>query len=76
MMENIRNLRINKRGTSLAVQWLGPHLPMQGVQVQYLVRELRFHMPCSRNIYIYIKFYTLNRVEEDIYIYIYIYIYI
>ena len=22
-MENIRNLRINKRGTSLAVQWLG-----------------------------------------------------
>ena len=29
--------------TSLAVQWLRLRLPMQGVQVQSLVRELRSH---------------------------------
>ena len=27
------------------VQWLRPCLPMQGVWVQFLVRELRPHMP-------------------------------
>ena len=27
------------------VQWLRLHLPMQGVWVQSLVRELRHHMP-------------------------------
>ena len=32
-------------GTFLVVQWLRPHLPMQGVRVQFLVRELRSHMP-------------------------------
>ena len=32
-------------GTSLAIQWLRLHLSMQGVQVQSLVRELRYHMP-------------------------------
>ena len=32
-------------GTSLAVQRLRLHLPMQGVRVQSLVRELRSHMP-------------------------------
>ena len=32
-------------GTSLAVQELRLCLPMQGVWVQSLVRELRFHMP-------------------------------
>ena len=32
-------------GTSLAVQWLGLRLPMQGVRVRSLVGELRFHMP-------------------------------
>ena len=31
-------------GTFLAVQWLRLHLPMQGVQVWSLVRELRPHM--------------------------------
>ena len=30
--------------TSLVVQWLRLHLPMQGVRVQYLVRKLRSHM--------------------------------
>ena len=32
-------------GTSLVVQWLRPHLPMQGMKVQSLVGELRSHMP-------------------------------
>jgi len=27
------------------VQWLRLHLPMKGIQVQYLVGELRFHKP-------------------------------
>jgi len=27
-------------GTSLVVQWLGLHLPVQGMKVQFLVREL------------------------------------
>ena len=31
-------------GTSLVVQWLRIHLPMQGKQVQSLVRELGSHM--------------------------------
>ena len=31
-------------GTSLAVQWLRFQLPMQGVQVQSLVKKLRSHM--------------------------------
>ena len=34
-------------GASLVVQWLRLHLPLQGVQVQSLVRELRSHMPCE-----------------------------
>ena len=32
-------------GTSLLVQWLRIHLPMKGTWVQYLVGELRSHMP-------------------------------
>ena len=32
-------------GTSLAVQWLGLCLPVQGVWVRFLVRGLRPHMP-------------------------------
>ena len=32
-------------GTSLLVQQLRLHLPMQGVKVQFLVRELRFQLP-------------------------------
>ena len=44
------------RGTSLAVQWLGICLPMQGVQVWCLVMELRSQKPpcasskCSKRI--------------------------
>ena len=29
----------------LVVQWLRVHLPMQGVQVQSLLGELKSHMP-------------------------------
>ena len=36
------------KGTSLEVQWLRPHLPMQGVQVRSLVGERRSHMPCGQ----------------------------
>ena len=35
-------------GTSLAVQRLRLHLPVQGVQVRSLVRELRSHMPLGQ----------------------------
>ena len=35
-------------GASLVVQWLKLCLPMQGVQVQSLVRELRCHMPLGQ----------------------------
>ena len=33
------------QGTSLVVQPLRLHTSRQGVRVQFLVRELRFHMP-------------------------------
>ena len=33
------------RGTSLVVQWLRIHLPMQGTQFAFLVGEVRSHMP-------------------------------
>ena len=32
-------------GTSLVVQWLRIHLPMQGTWVRSLIGELRSHMP-------------------------------
>ena len=35
----------NTDGTSLVVQWLRIHLPIQGTQVRSLVQELRSHMP-------------------------------
>ena len=35
-------------GTSLVDQWLRLHLPMQGVQVQFLAREIRSHMACGQ----------------------------
>ena len=36
------HLKAYVRGTSLAVQWLRLHLPVQGVRVRSLVRERRF----------------------------------
>ena len=38
------------RGTSVAVQWLRRHLPMRRLWVQALVKELRSHMPLSKEI--------------------------
>ena len=40
--------KIYHLGVSRAVQWLGLHLPMQRVQVQSLVRKLRFYMPLGQ----------------------------
>ena len=36
------------RGTSRVVPWLRVCLPIQGIQVWSLVREIRSHMPCSQ----------------------------
>ena len=41
---------MGKGGTSLVIQWLILHLPMQGVQVLSLVRELRSYMIGSQKI--------------------------
>ena len=41
---NLIKIKI-RTGTSLVVQWLRIHLPMQGTQVWSLVWELRSHMP-------------------------------
>ena len=35
-------------GTSLVIQWLRLHLPMQGVQIWSLVRALRSHVTCCQ----------------------------
>ena len=40
----ILQINYNHAGTSLAVQWLRIHLPMQGTWVRSLVGELRSHM--------------------------------
>ena len=45
---NLNVLKNEQCGTSLAVQWLRLRLPMQGVWVRSLVRELRSHMPCGQ----------------------------
>ena len=42
-----RAIKIGQIGTSL-VQWLRLCLPMQGVQVQSLVGELRSHVPLDQ----------------------------
>ena len=43
--------RLRKEGTSLAVQWLRLHFPMQGAQAWSLIRELRSHIAegCGQN---------------------------
>ena len=46
--EIYRHLKKCSLGTSLVVQWLRLHLPVQGVWVRSLVRELRSHMPCGQ----------------------------
>ena len=39
---------MGKEGTSLAVQWLRIRLPMQGLRVRSLVRELKSHIPWGK----------------------------
>jgi len=41
--------RKQQAGTSLVVQWLRFHFPVQGMQVRSLVKELGSHMPRSQN---------------------------
>ena len=48
LSHNFVGIRLNSLGTSLLVHWLRFCLPLKGVQVQPLVRELRSHMPCSQ----------------------------
>ena len=58
-------------GTSLLIQWLRLCLPMHRVWVQFLIGELRFHMPCGQKIYIYIQNwseYTHTHTHTHVYI--------
>ena len=41
------NINKTEIGTSLMVQWLRLHLPVQGVWARSLVKDLRFHMLCG-----------------------------
>ena len=52
------------KGTSLVVQLLGLHLPMQGVRVWFLVGELRPHMPHGQKNKIKQKQYG-NKFNKD-----------
>ena len=45
LMANFFSLLKITLGTSLVLQWLKICLPMQGMRVESLVRELRSHMP-------------------------------
>ena len=40
----MRGVKFTRLGTSLAVQWLGLWLPLQGAQVRSLAAEVRSHM--------------------------------
>ena len=46
--QKLKILIYKRLGTSLAVQWLRLHLPMQGMWVQPLLGEIRSHMPRSQ----------------------------
>ena len=51
-------------GTSQTDQWASLHLPVQGLWVQSLVRELRSHMPCGqRNQNIKQQQYSNNSIK-------------
>ena len=39
-----------RHGTFPVVPWLRLHLPMQEIQVQFLVGELRVHMPHGQKV--------------------------
>ena len=48
MPQTTQPLKTPSQGTPVVVQWLRLHLPMQGVWVQSLVRELRSRLPCGQ----------------------------
>ena len=52
-------------GASLSIQWLRPHLPMQEVGVQSLVRKLRSHMPQHQKTKTKQKQYC-NKFDKDL----------
>ena len=45
----LEDVELQRRGTSLGVQWFRFCLPAQGVWVWYLARDLRSHMSCGKN---------------------------
>ena len=55
----------NRQGTSLVVQWLRLHLPMQGVRDHSLVRELRSHMPHRQKAKKYKQKQYCNKFNRD-----------
>ena len=57
MCSSVEN--IDLVGTSLVVQWLRVHLPMQGMWVQFLVWELR-----SRMLWVEPKILKINKYGE------------
>ena len=61
-------LKTPSQGTPVVVQWLRLHLRMQGVWVRSLVRELRYHMPCSH------KKKTNNNIHTHTHTHTHIYI--
>ena len=49
LLLDIREIHIKRtNGTSLVVQWLRIHLPVQGTWVLSLIGELRSHMPLEK----------------------------
>ena len=48
MPQTTQPLKTPSQGSPVVVQWLRLHLPMQGVWVQSLVRELRSRLPCGQ----------------------------
>ena len=51
-------------GTSLVVQWLRIHFPMQDTQVQSLVGELRSHMPVGNQARVPYLLSLCSRAQE------------
>ena len=54
-------------GTSLVVQWLRIHLPMQRTWIQYLVRELRSHMMQGNQVHIPQQEALVPQQEKPVY---------
>ena len=46
---DLNTVKTNATGTSLVVQWLRLHLPVQEAHVWSLIGQLRSHMPGAQN---------------------------